>query len=229
MLATQEPGIAEVDPSSQIEMGGLLLQEDRPRAFQRALPSAAPEADLRNGGVRVDDPNADPNARSTNTVDLTVESGAGIHFDDDSFVNSFTANGIPVTSARQPQPITIFHDAILVEDADGATPPIFPEPQLPGRFGPTFGGRALGLAQALAIASAVEETQREDETACGEGGAAESGEGQGEGDACAPTAEAETEDLYAIESGSKRSHRESIEPSGKTRYSLAIARMPAGL
>ncbi|MGH8490268.1 MAG: filamentous hemagglutinin N-terminal domain-containing protein [Gammaproteobacteria bacterium] len=144
------------------------------------------------GGVRVDDPNADPNSGSTNSIDLTVETGAGISFGLNAFVNSFNANGIQITDG---QPVEIFHANINIEDTDGNLPPIFPEPQLPGRFGQTLGGGALGLAQVLGVASAVEDTQREDSAACEEGTGADGEEGGAGGD-CASPAGGDVADLY---------------------------------
>lgn len=146
-----------------------------------------------------------------NTVDLIVESGTAIDFGAASFVNSFDNKaGALVTGGFT----RIFHTTVLAEIEDGSQPPIFPEPQLPGRFGPTPGGAVVGIppgpgpapgpgpGQILAIASAVEETQREDDAACEEGIGAGGKEGGAREDCASPTG-GDVADLYVVASGSR--------------------------
>lgn len=152
------------------------------------------------------DSNEDANANpSTDTVDLIVRSASSVNFVGKAFVNSFQLPSARV--AVNISPTLIFHSGINVRNTADDLPPIFPEPDLSGGF-TSLAGRSIGLSQAqvLGIASAVEETQREDETACAEGTAREGEEGESAGGSCAPTAEAEGEELYAIESGPKEAH-----------------------
>ncbi|MGH8581289.1 MAG: filamentous hemagglutinin N-terminal domain-containing protein [Gammaproteobacteria bacterium] len=169
-------------------------------SFLGGIASRADPTDLGNPfrGIPI---GGDPDDfASTNTVDLQIESGAAVTFGNDSFVNSFCFKGD--CNASVSNLTRIHHERINLQVEDGTQPPIFPEPNL-SAFGSRAGGSiGLSLANALAVASTVEDTQREDDAAC-EKGTGPDGEEGGAGGDCASPAGGDVADLYVEESGSR--------------------------